>query len=146
MVKDPRHHPPRATTQMTRSSGKSAYQGKPLTVSFHNFKSQNLKLSVSNPYSKYVAYVSVLSQISNCQSQGRKNKHDILKTDRTGSNETWDASCWFAAPQSSRYCGRFSRPANQRISRYGAFPENSVTPVATQILYDSVFRRSVGSR
>ena len=33
------------------------------TVSFHNFKSQNLKLSVSNPKSKYVAYVSVLSQI-----------------------------------------------------------------------------------
>ena len=51
------------------------------TVSFHNFKSQNLKLSVSNPKSKYVAYLSVLSQISNCQSLGRKNKHDILKTD-----------------------------------------------------------------
>ena len=53
------------------------------TVSFHNFKSQNFKLSVSNPKSKYVAYLSVLSQISNCQSLGRKNKHDILKTDRT---------------------------------------------------------------
>ena len=26
-----------------------------LTVSFHNFKSQNFKLSVSNPKSKYVA-------------------------------------------------------------------------------------------
>ena len=36
------------------------------TVSFHNFKSQNFKLSVSNPKSKYVAYLSVLSQISNC--------------------------------------------------------------------------------
>ena len=47
------------------------------TVSFHNFK-----LSVSNPKSKYVAYLSVLSQISNCQSLGRKNKHNILKTDR----------------------------------------------------------------
>ena len=47
-----------------------------LTVSFHNFKSQNFKLSVSNPKSKYVAYLSVLSQISNCQSLGRKNKHD----------------------------------------------------------------------
>ena len=34
------------------------------TVSFHNFKSQNFKLSVSNPKSKYVAYLSVLSQIS----------------------------------------------------------------------------------
>ena len=28
------------------------------------------------------ACVSVLSQISNCQGLGRKNKHDILKTDR----------------------------------------------------------------
>ena len=52
------------------------------TVSFHNFKSQTFKLSVSNSRSKYVAYVSVLSQISNCQSLGRKNKHEILKTDR----------------------------------------------------------------
>ena len=42
------------------------------TVSFHNFKSRNFKLSVSNPKSKYVAYVSVLSQISNCQGLGRK--------------------------------------------------------------------------
>ena len=53
------------------------------TVSFHNFKSQNFNLSVSNPKSKYVAYVSVLSQISNCQGLGRKNKHEILKTDRS---------------------------------------------------------------
>ena len=53
------------------------------TVSFHNFKSQNFKLSVSNPKSKYVADLSVLSQIANCQSLGRKNKHEILKTDRT---------------------------------------------------------------
>ena len=52
------------------------------TVSFHNFKSQNFKLSVSNPESKYVAYLSVLSRISNCQGLGRKNKHGILKTDR----------------------------------------------------------------
>ena len=51
-------------------------------VSLHNFKSQNFKLSVSNPKSKYVAYLSVLSQISNCQGLGRKNKHEILKTDR----------------------------------------------------------------
>ena len=49
-----------------------------VTVSFHNFKSQNLKLSVSNPKSKYVSYLSVLSQISNCQSLGRKNKHEIV--------------------------------------------------------------------
>ena len=53
--------------------------GRAHTVSFHNFK-----LSVSNPKSKYVAYVSVLSRISNCQSLGRKNKHAILKTDRKG--------------------------------------------------------------
>ena len=53
-----------------------------LTVSFHNFKSQIFKLSVSNPKSKYVAYLSVLSEISNCQGLGRKHKHEILKTDR----------------------------------------------------------------
>ena len=52
------------------------------TVSFHNFKSQKFKLSVSNPKSKCVAYLSVLSRISNCQGLGRKNKHEILKTDR----------------------------------------------------------------
>ena len=52
------------------------------TVSFHNFKSQDFKLSVSNPKSKYAAYLSVPSQISNCQGLGRKNKHEILKTDR----------------------------------------------------------------
>ena len=44
----------------------------PSTVSFHNFKSQNFKLSVSNPKSKYVAYLSVMSQISNCQSRPQK--------------------------------------------------------------------------
>ena len=53
------------------------------TVSFHNFKSQNFKLSVSNPNNTYVAYVSILSQISNCQGLGRKNKFEILKTDPT---------------------------------------------------------------
>ena len=53
-----------------------------ITVSFHNFKSQDFKLSVSNPKSKYVAYVSVLSRISNCQGLGRKNNHKIMKTDR----------------------------------------------------------------
>ena len=53
------------------------------TVSFHNFKSQNFKLSVSNPESKYVAYVSVLSRISNSQSLGRKKRFENLKTDRT---------------------------------------------------------------
>ena len=53
------------------------------TVSFHNFKSQNFKSSVSNPKSKYVAYLSVRSRISNCQGLGRKNKFEILKTDRS---------------------------------------------------------------
>ena len=53
------------------------------TVSFHNFKSQNVKLSVSNPKNKYVAYLSVRSQISNCQGLGRKNKHEHLNTYRT---------------------------------------------------------------
>ena len=53
------------------------------TVSFHNFKSQHFKLSVSKPNNKYVAYVSVLSQISNLQGLGRKSKHEHLKTDRT---------------------------------------------------------------
>ena len=52
------------------------------TVSFHNIKSRNFKLSVSNPKSKHVASLSVLSRISNCQSLGRKNKSEILKTDR----------------------------------------------------------------
>ena len=56
------------------------------TVSFHNFKSRNFKLRVSNPKSKSVAYLSVLSQISNCQSLGRKNKLEILKTDRSENN------------------------------------------------------------
>ena len=61
----------------------SVFEGQEtITVSFHNFKSRNFKLSVSNAKSKYVAYLSVLSQISNCQGLGRKNKHEILKTDR----------------------------------------------------------------
>ena len=52
------------------------------TVSFHNFKSQNFKLSVSNPKNKHVAYLSVLSQISNCQGLGRKKELEMLKTYR----------------------------------------------------------------
>ena len=58
------------------------------TVSFHNFKSQNFKLSVSNPKSKYIANLSVLSQISNCQSLGPKKHDEILKTERTGTGCT----------------------------------------------------------
>ena len=57
-------------------------------VSFRNFKSQNFKLRVSNPKNKYAAYVSVLSQISNCQGLGRKKKHEILKTDRAHCRRT----------------------------------------------------------
>ena len=49
---------------------------------FMIFESQTFKLSVSNPKSKQVAYLSVLSQISNCQGLGRKNKFEILKTYR----------------------------------------------------------------
>ena len=36
--------------------------------------------------------MSVLSQISNCQSLGRKNKHEILKTDRTYTHSCMDLS------------------------------------------------------
>ena len=57
------------------------------TVSFHNFKSQNFKVSVSNPETKDDAHLSVLSQNSNCQGLGRKNKHDSLKTDRISSGD-----------------------------------------------------------
>ena len=53
------------------------------TVSFHNFKSQKFKLSVSNPKKISVVYLSVLSQISNCQSLGLKNNFEMLKTYRT---------------------------------------------------------------
>ena len=35
---------------------------------------------------KYVAYVSVLSQILNCQGLGRKNKHEILRSDCNDNN------------------------------------------------------------
>ena len=57
------------------------------TVSFHNFKSQKFKLSLSNPKSKHVAYLSVLSRISNCQVPGRKNEHEISKTDRSDADD-----------------------------------------------------------
>ena len=48
-----------------------------------------------------------------------------------GPSETWDAGCWCAVPKAPA-CGCFSRPANPRISRYGAFLENSVTPIRTE--------------
>ena len=69
--------------QITNNSMTKRNKYHDTTVSFHNVKSQNFKLSVSNPESKYVAYLSILSRISNCQGLGRKNRHEILKTDRT---------------------------------------------------------------
>ena len=50
----------------TNNTRKRERERSPYTVSFHDFKSQDFKLSVSNPKSKYVAYLSVLSQISIC--------------------------------------------------------------------------------
>ena len=70
----------RASGKQNQGTWQDAVRG--ATVSFHSFKSQNFKLSVSNAKSKYVAYSSVLSQFSNCQGLGRKNKHEILKADR----------------------------------------------------------------
>ena len=70
-------------TSEAASSDPSQDQGNLPTVSFHNFKSRNFKLSVSNPKSKHVACLSVLSQISNCQGLGSKNDSEILKTDRS---------------------------------------------------------------
>ena len=61
------------------STGRPRSSDRKHRVSCHNFKSQNFKLRVSNPKSKYVAYLSVLSRISNCQSLGRKNKHQIAR-------------------------------------------------------------------
>ena len=68
------------------------------TVSFHNFKSQNFKLSVSNPKSKYVAYLFVLSRILNCQGLGRKNKHKILKTGRSSLDLSFPLSLYIILP------------------------------------------------
>ena len=51
-------------------------------VSCNNFKSQKKQIERLKSKSKYVAYVPVLSQISNCQGLGRKRKHTILKNDR----------------------------------------------------------------
>ena len=69
------------------------------TVTFHIFKSHNFKLSVSNPQKRDVAYLSVLSRISNCQGLGRKNKFEILKTDGMRPAEHADM-CWRNAKES----------------------------------------------
>ena len=74
--------PPRRPPRSRPPSQQYGQFSKSHAVSFHNFKSQNVKLSVSNPTNKYVAYLSVLSQILNCQGLGRKNKFEILKTYR----------------------------------------------------------------
>ena len=96
------------------------------TVSFHNFKSQNFKLSVSNPKSKYVAYLSLPSQISNCQSLGRKNKHEILKIDRTCYKDIEAA----AASSATRWgWGRRCRPSRWR----GSTSRNTYIYICTYI-------------
>ena len=79
---DPKHSNASSLSSCSQFSCSCEDPGR-LTVSFYNIKSQNFKSSVSNPKNKYVAYVSVLSQISNCQGLGRKNKFEILKTDRS---------------------------------------------------------------
>ena len=80
------------------------------TVSVHNFKSQNFKLSVSNPKSKYVAYLSVLSQSLNRQGLSRKNKHEIvkltvLKRHAQGAGAGW-RPLLAAVPRADRVHGR----------------------------------------
>ena len=62
--------------------GRRERGGRLARVSFYNFKSRNFNLSVSNPKSRYVVDLSVLSRISNCHCLCRKNRHEILKTDR----------------------------------------------------------------
>ena len=57
--------------------------GRGFTASFHNFKSQISNRETQILKGKCVAYLSVLSRISNCQSLGRKNEHEILKTYRS---------------------------------------------------------------
>ena len=42
------------------------------TVGFHNFEPQSLKLSVSNPKSKHVAYLPVLSNFKLTESKPQK--------------------------------------------------------------------------
>ena len=45
-----------------------------------------------------------------------------------GPSEAWDAGCRFAVPKAPD-CACFSRRAKPRVSRYGAFPEDSVAQV-----------------
>ena len=78
----------------THTSNNTGSNSNTNTVSFHNFKSQNFKLSVSNPKSKCVVYSSVLSQISDCQGLGRKNKHEILKINRKLGLVICRIACW----------------------------------------------------
>ena len=111
----------------------------PGTVSFHNFKSQNFKLSVSNPKNKYVADVSVLSRISNCQGLGRKNKHEILKTDRT--NKTLLGAC--KAPKGTNTKVTSAKGHFCAYPNYKSSPESllyvSVILIVSLSLFLSVF-------
>ena len=61
-------------------------------------------MSVSNPKSKYVAHLSVLSRISNFQGLGRKNKFENLKTYRSGDHKDGDNTA-----------GRSNRLATARV-------------------------------
>ena len=49
------------TTTTTNNNNDNDKHRTANTVSFHNFKSQKFKLSVSNPKNKHVAYLSLLS-------------------------------------------------------------------------------------
>ena len=64
--------------------------------------------------------------------QAREGGREAGRKPHVGSSETSDASCWFAVPTAPD-CGCFSRPANPPIFRYGAFPENSVTQIESEI-------------
>ena len=97
------------------------------TVSFHNFKSQNFKLSVSNPKSKYVAYLSVLSHISNCQGLGRKNRHEILKTDHT------------RQPRTAGQAGRAGRSSRQAQPASRANPVSPAKPYIYIYIYICIY-------
>ena len=83
------------------------------TVSVHNFK-----LSVSNPKSKYVVYLSVLSQISNCQGLGRKNKHEILKTDHRQTTRQQEPNGYAIAQMSGCISGSTQYHVHKHPSTY----------------------------
>ena len=90
-----------------------------------NWASQILKC-------KYVAYLSVLSQISNCQGLGRKNKHEMLKTDHIPvcagtdnlTNAGGRAKLWYSHPS----LGHIQSPArNAMASTSGRMAQNQMS-------------------